>query len=375
MNRESNAILSENHRLFFIGLIFSSLLQTTSLRAQDDNVVASAEVLKKLSLEELMNIEVTTASRTSVKLTEVASAIQVLTRNDILRSGATNIPEALRLVSNLQVAQLNANAWIISARGFNTIYANKLLVMIDGRTIYTPLFGGVLWEMQNLLLEDIDRIEVVSGPGGTLWGANAVNGVINIITRNTVDSQGTYVSGMAGDFVNHSVAARHGGKINDKFFYRAYVQNFRRNNTILPEGEENTDAWYLTQVGFRMDWQPSDGNAVVFQGDFYDGNKENIPAKSPFDGQNLMARWTHTFSERSEFMVHGYFDRYWRDDVPGAVADELQTFDIDFQHQYKAGKRLPVLTCPASMECILIKTEVKSEMTLSSGVLVQAMKV
>lgn len=327
----------------YICAVFCFHFPALDLHGQHGELASSTMALKSMSLEELMNIEVTTVSRAPVKLTEVASAIQVITRNDILRSGATNVPEALRLVSNLQVAQLNASAWIVSSRGFNTIFANKLLVMIDGRTVYTPLFGGVLWELQNLLLEDIERIEVVSGPGGTLWGANAVNGVINIITRNTADSRGTYVSGLAGDFINHAVAVRHGGKINDKLFYRVYAQNFRRNNTLLPEDEENTDAWSLSQIGFRMDWRPSDKDAVMFQGDFYEGKKENVPAESPFDGQNTMVRWKHTFSERSELSVQGYFDRYWRDDVPGTIADQLQTFDVDVQHLFRAGDRHKLL--------------------------------
>ncbi|MGI8635199.1 MAG: TonB-dependent receptor plug domain-containing protein, partial [Segetibacter sp.] len=177
-------------------IFFSLTFSETGLYAQDEKITASE--LKKLSVEELMNLEVTLVSRTPQKLTEAASAVQVITGEDIRKSGATNIPEALRLVSNLQVAQPNANAWIISSRGFNTIFANKLLVMIAGRTVYTPLFGGVLWELQNALLEDVDRIEAVSGPGGTLWGVNAVNGVINIITKNSKETRGLYVSALGG---------------------------------------------------------------------------------------------------------------------------------------------------------------------------------
>src|SRR5690606_22529132 len=142
-----------------------------------------------MSMEELMNIEVTSVSKRSEKLSEVASAIQIITNEEIRRSGATNLPEALKLASNLQVAQANSSQWAISARGFNNVLANKLLVMIDGRTVYTPLYAGVFWDVQNLVLEDVDRIEVISGPGGTLWGSNAVNGVINIITKHSKESQ------------------------------------------------------------------------------------------------------------------------------------------------------------------------------------------
>src|SRR5207248_6042873 len=160
--------------------------------------VGSASQLKQFSLEELLNLEVTTVSKRPEKLTEAASAIQVITQEDIRRSGATSIPEALRLASNLEVAQVDSRQWAISARGFNNTVANKLLVLIDGRTVYTPLYAGVFWDVQDALLADIDRIEVVSGPGGTLWGANAVNGVINIITRSAAETQGLYLEGGGG---------------------------------------------------------------------------------------------------------------------------------------------------------------------------------
>lgn len=331
--------MSLRQRLVYCLFVSAYLLVPFHAFAQDDLNVTAAQALKKLSIEELMNIEVTLVSRAPLKLTESASAIQVITRHDILRSGATSIPEALRLVSNLQVAQLNAGAWIISARGFNTLFANKLLVMIDGRSVYTPLFGGVIWDLQNLLLEDIDRIEVVSGPGGILWGANAVNGVINIVTRTTGETQGLYVSGSVGNFVGHQAAVRYGGKAGENFSYRVYAQNFRRNSTLLPDGNDNSDQWHLTQAGFRMDWQPSNKDVVTFQGDFYAGGRKTLPESSPMDGQNVLARWTRTYSEKSNFIAQVYFDRYWREDVPGTIADQLQTVDIDFQHQYRPGER------------------------------------
>ncbi|MBA4167735.1 MAG: TonB-dependent receptor, partial [Chitinophagaceae bacterium] len=186
-----------------------------SVHAQDNRELF-AKALKQLSVEQLMNLEVTVVSRSPQKLTEAASAVQVISGEDIHNSGATNIAEALRLVTNLQVAQMRSNAWIISARGFNSLFANKLLVMIDGRTVYTPLFAGVLWDIQNVLLEDIDRIEVLSGPGGALWGANAVNGVINIITKSAAQTQGLYISALGGTFVKDHEAIRWGGKIGDR---------------------------------------------------------------------------------------------------------------------------------------------------------------
>src|SRR6195952_2358743 len=178
-----------------------------------DTSLFSLQQIKKLSVEELMNIQVTSVSKRPEKLSEVASAIQVITQEDIRRSGATSVPEALKLAPNLEVARYNSYAWIITARGFSNVFANKLLVMIDGRTVYSPLFAGVYWDAQSVLLEDIDRIEVISGPGGTLWGANAVNGVINIITKKAKDTKGLYLSAAAGNDLHDQVSARYGGSI------------------------------------------------------------------------------------------------------------------------------------------------------------------
>jgi Outer membrane receptor for ferrienterochelin and colicins len=298
----------------------------------------SPQELKKLSVEELMNIEVTLVSRTPQKLSESASAIQVITGEDIRRSGATNIPEALRLASNLQVAQLASNAWIISARGFNTIFANKLLVMIDGRTVYTPLFGGVIWEQQNVLLEDIDRIEIVSGPGGTLWGANAVNGVINIITKTAANTQGFYAMASGGSFIKDMAALRYGGKIGEKISYRVYGQHFDRKETSLPNGTDNKDAWGLTQAGFRADFHADSANEFTLQGDYYHGKRKTAGGNSPLNGQNILGRWAHVFSPGSGLRLQVYYDRYFREDVPSKSYDELNTMDFDFQHHFAIKK-------------------------------------
>ncbi len=182
-----------------------------------------------------MDLEVTSVSKRPEKLTEVASAIQVITEEDIRRSSATSLPEVLRLTTNLQVAQLNSYAHIISARGFNALFSNKLLVMIDGRTVYSPLFAGVFWDAQQVVLEDIERIEIVSGPGGTLWGANAVNGVINIITKSTKETQGLLIPGTAGSYLKKSGTVRYGGKIGNDFSYRIYAQHSNRDHTYLPD--------------------------------------------------------------------------------------------------------------------------------------------
>src|SRR5213075_2948500 len=201
--------------LALIGCTGGALAQTTTVAGKPGE-------LKKLSLEELLNIEVTSVSRRPEKLSETASAIQVITSEEIHRSGVTSLPEALRLAPNLQVAQVDSRQWAISARGFNNTLANKLLVMIDGRAVYTPLYAGVFWDVQNVLLEDVDRIEVVSGPGGTLWGANAVNGVINIVTKSARDTQGLLVTGGGGTLLRDFGALRYGGAVGTNFFYRIY---------------------------------------------------------------------------------------------------------------------------------------------------------
>src|SRR6267378_604734 len=190
--------------------------------AQEPRAGPSPGELKKLSVEELLNMEVTSVSRRAEKLFEAASAIQVITQEDIRRSGVTSLPEALRLASNLQVEQVDSRVWAISARGFTSTAANKLLVLIDGRTVYTPLFSGVFWDVQDVLLTDIDRIEVISGPGATLWGANAVNGVINVITKDAKDSQGLTLGGGGGTELRGFGAARYGGTLGSGTSYRVY---------------------------------------------------------------------------------------------------------------------------------------------------------
>src|SRR6266498_5025593 len=200
--------------------IFLCLVLTSPIFAQT-NTDQSPTQLKKLSLEQLMDVEVTTVSKRPEKLTEAASAIQVISQEEIRRSGVTSLPEALRLAPNLEVAQVDSRQWAISARGFNNGLANKLLVMIDGRTVYTPLYAGVFWDAQDTLLEDIDRIEVISGPGATLWGANAVNGVINIITKSSKDTQGALLQGGGGSELRGFGGVRYGGA-RGNLHYRVY---------------------------------------------------------------------------------------------------------------------------------------------------------
>ena len=303
----------------------------------------TAALYKKMSLEQLMSIEVTSVSKHSEKLSGTASAIQVITHDDIQRSGVSSLPEALRLAPNLEVAQINSHDWAISTRGFNNTTANKLLVMIDGRAVYTPLYAGVFWDAQSVLLEDVDRIEVVSGPGGTLWGANAVNGVINVITKSARDTQGTYVSGGGGSLLQDFGAGRYGGSVSSNLFYRVYAQHSDRNNTLLGNGNDATNAWDMTQGGFRMDYYPSEMNTLTLQGDAYAGS-EDQPGNGDvtLDGQNILGRWTRTFSEESDFSLQAYSDRTWRD-THSTFAEDLKTYDFDFQHRFPLGERQSIV--------------------------------
>ncbi|ELR72501.1 TonB-dependent receptor [Fulvivirga imtechensis AK7] len=330
---------NKSHRFYFL-IIFGLFLCVSKIRAQDMASLSPSE-LKKLSIEELMAIEVTSVSKHPEKLTEVASAIQVIRNKDIHRSTATSLPEALRLAPNLHVAQLNSYAWVISSRGFNTLYANKLLVMIDGRTVYTPLFAGVFWDAQNVLLEDVERIEVVSGPGGTLWGANAVNGVINVLTKSAGETQGLYASGSVGSMLRNNQEVRYGGQIGDNFCYRVYGKHFDLNHTVQADDQDVADKWGLYQGGFRIDWELSKTDNLTFQGDYYIGDEKTVPRQTDFDGQNVLGRWTHIFSDRSQLVAQAYFDRTWRR-MP-TISFALATYDIDIQHHFSVGERHRVM--------------------------------
>jgi iron complex outermembrane recepter protein len=302
------------------------------------NEVTSPEELKRLSLEALVNQDVTVVTRRPERLSQSPSAVQVITGEDIHRSGATSLPEALRLASNLEVAQVNSHDWAISARGFNNTLADKLLVMIDGRIVYTPLDAGVFWDTQNVLLDDINRIEVVSGPGGTLWGANAVNGVINIITKSAKDTQGLLVEGGGGSFLQDFGAVQYGGGNGTNLFYRAYAQRFDRDGTVFPDGKTGLDSWDMSQGGFRLDWYPAEENTLTLQGDAYSGSEGGAGGNTFLDGQNLLGRWSRTISDTSDFTLQTYFDRTWRQ-IPDLFAEDLKTYDVDFQFRFGLGER------------------------------------
>jgi iron complex outermembrane receptor protein len=324
---------------------------TAALPAVADPDTSSVDQLRSLSVEQLMNVEVTSVTRYPVKLLRAASAIQVITQEDIRRSGATSIAEVLRLADNLEVAQKNSHDWAISARGFNTALANKMLVMIDGRTVYTPLFSGVFWDIQDYLLEDIDRIEVISGPGGTLWGANAVNGVINIITKSAKNTQGAYVEAGGGTQLDSLTGVRYGGSISPDTSFRVYGKYVDRADEVMTNGAPGSDSWQQGRGGFRIDSNPSSRDALTLQGDFYDGH-ENEPTggAAQTSGGNLLGRWSRRFSDDSDMSVQSYIDHtHLLDPEPplmlgslrlaaaGTLQDDLTTYDMDFQDRFGAG--------------------------------------
>jgi iron complex outermembrane receptor protein len=291
--------------------------------------------LADLSLEELAQIQVTSVFRRATPLSDAPASLYVISREDIRRAGVTTLPEALRLAPNLQVARVTANRYAISARGFNNAIGNKLLVLVDGRTIYTPLFSGVFWDQQDVMLEDIERIEVISGPGATLWGVNAVNGVINIITRHSRDTQGVLVAAGGGNR-EQQAAVRYGGRLGDSGHFRIYAKRFDMENTTRANGTSVPDGWQNGQVGFRADWR-SDRNEFTLQGDSYSGKSEVgfVPGfvipPSAVSGTNILARWKRTLSSSSDIHLQAYYDHSKRDD-PLFYRPEQDIFDIEFQH-------------------------------------------
>jgi iron complex outermembrane receptor protein len=331
-------------------LLLSVVAAVCSAGAYDTEPALPAD-LTELSLEDLMDIEITSVAKKSQKLSEAAAAIFVITQEDIRRSGATSIPEALRMVPGLEVARIDANKWAITSRGFNGRFANKLLVLIDGRTVYTPLYSGVYWDMKDTLLEDVDRIEVIRGPGAALWGANAVNGVINIMTKGAKDTQGALVVAGTGTEEQGFGSLRYGAKLGQDIFSRVYVKYFDRDSGVFPSGEDGADEWDVLRAGFRMDWQGSGPDALTLQGDIYDGEAGVTVVTKSFDpyvpptfdedddisGANLLGRWKHTVSDTSEIALQVYYDRTERN---GAILDQIHdTFDLDLQQQFTLGKR------------------------------------
>jgi iron complex outermembrane receptor protein len=291
--------------------------------------VPSSGELADLTLEQLTNIKVTSVSRRSESLADAPASIYVISAEDIRRSGARTLPEALRLAPNLDVARADANQYAISARGFNSTLANKMLVLIDGRTVYSPLFSGVFWEAQDVMLEDIDRIEVIDGPGGTLWGSNAVNGVINIITRSSKDTQGALAAAGTGT-VDRAGVARYGGQVGGDGTIRLYAKSSQEMQTTHADGTYVGDASYRSQAGFRADWAGI-AHSTTLQGDAYSSDIDQVPGVRRISGANLLGRWIGQLSDDSSLNVQAYVDHTERSE-PRVVHDIMTTVDIEVQH-------------------------------------------
>jgi iron complex outermembrane receptor protein len=297
------------------------------------------------SIEELMNIEVTSPSKKTESLLEAPAAIFVVTGQDIVRGGFSSIPDALRMVPGLHVAQQSSHVWLVSARGFSSLFNAKMLVLVDGRLAYTPTFGGVWWDVQDPPLEDIDRIEVIRGPGGTLWGANAVNGVINIITKEPGKTQGVLVSSAAGVNEGYATRVRYGGTAGKRFAYRIYGTGNYWLPSVNSSGTENYDAWSISQGGAKIDWNASEKDTVTFDGQGYSGRIRDstdvfssiasvttVNTQSVLKGGHVLGRWKHAFNDRSSTDVLGYCD--WTARAITLWDEQRSTCDIEVQHNY-----------------------------------------
>jgi iron complex outermembrane receptor protein len=295
-----------------------------------------------LSLAELMNEPVTTVSKKATRLGDAPTAITVLTADDIRRNGFTTIPEALRMVPGFDVARIDASHWAISSRGLNLQYANTLLVLIDGRSVYTPAFGGVYWDVQDVTLDDIDRIEVIRGPGATLWGANAVNGVVNIITKSARETQGLLLSGAAGTEDRPQIDARYGAEVGTSGHFRVYAKYFDRDGLYTSDDRSAFDDWQTLRGGFRSDWDLAADQRLTVQGDYYSMHSEHVQNHIEYappyqvsdyqhresDGGNLVGRWTRTFSDVSHLSVQAYFDDY------DMALEGRRTTDLQVEHRF-----------------------------------------
>lgn len=313
--------------------------------------IANDAALMELNIEDLMQVNVISAAKQEQPWADSAAAVFVITNEDIRRSGVTILAEALRLAPGVEAARIDAARWAITIRGFNGRFANKLLVMVDGRSVYTPAFSGVYWEIQDLPLADIDRIEVIRGPGGSLWGANAVNGVINIINKPARDTQGGRVSVTAGNEERSIVDARYGGKLGETAQYRLYGRQARRDGFVDLQGQDAGDDWMLQRGGFRLDWQPTGRDTVSVMGDVYDGEfDENMvaplltppyaerrldPAK--VQGGSLQTVWERRYSEKERIGLQVYYQ--YEDHEALLAPFRLDTFDVDFQHSFRWGER------------------------------------
>ena len=327
------------HRWRTPGLVLAALgLSALVALAQTEEAVRPPTELKKLSLEELFEIEVTSVSKKPEKLSETAAAIHVVTDEDIRRSGAVSIPEALRDIPGVEVARVDSRQYAITARGFNSTTANKLLVLMDGRSVYTPLYSGVFWDVQDTLMEDIAQIEVIRGPGATVWGANAVNGVINILTKSAEQTQGLLVTGGGGNEERGFAGVRYGGRLGPNAYFRVYGKYFDRDGADRPGGRDANDRFRMGQFGFRVDWKSGADDLLTLQSDVYDGSvAQPTPGHIDLSGGNILGRWTKRFSASSDLQIQAYYDRTNRN-IPQTFGEKLDTLDLDIRHRFNLAR-------------------------------------
>ncbi len=337
-----------------INFIFVLCLVVSSQGGHAD----SLKELSQLSLEQFseLDVVVTSVSRKPQKLLDTAAAVFVISNEDIKRSGVTSIPEALRMAPGIEVAQIDSQKWAISSRGFNGRFANKLLVLMDGRTVYTPLFSGVYWDTQDTVLEDIDRIEVIRGPATAIWGGNAMNGVINIITKKASETQGGLLTTGIGTELKALASGRYGGKLNDDMYYRLYAKHADRDQLLDLSGNGTFGGRDLSQAGFRLDWSNASRDNITLQGDIYTGssNKEfsklslmapfsvNTLASDELEGYNLLARWQHDFNSDNSLEIQAYYDHVIRKDGITIEFDN-DIFDLDIKHQFNWNKQHSII--------------------------------
>lgn len=330
---------SRSHHIIVLGRFAVRSVTAIFILSEARAAVSSVD-LADLSIEQLMSEQVTSVSKREQSLVDSAAAISVLTNDDIRRSGATSVAETLRLVPGMNVGQINSSQWSISSRGFSGQYANKLLVMVDGRAVYTPTLAGVYWDLQQSMLQDVDRIEVIRGPGGTLWGANAVNGVISIESKSARDTQGGLFYAGGGDVHLTSEGVRYGGKIGENTYYRVFGSYQLSDSYEQPVGGSAMDRWYSESGGFRIDHYQGEDTHFTWQGD---ATAVDINEHAS-DGYNVntLGRWTREFAERSSVEVQAYYDRTYRNEITRA-APTVDTFDITAQQTFGVGDRNDVI--------------------------------
>ena len=332
-------------------VLLALLAQQAAQGQSAQNPLAQHRDLTQESLEDLMSVEVTSVSKKEQKLSRTASAVFVITPEDIRQSGATNIPDLLRMVPGMDVAQINGNTWAISARGLNGQFANELLVMIDGRNVYSPTSGGVFWDTLDVTLENIERIEIIRGPGATVWGGNAVNGVVNIIRKKAGDTQGMLVVAGAGNMEPGFGTVEYGARAGGHTDYRIYSKYFSIDEMNDRQAEGGGDGWHLLRAGFRSDTTVSEKDSLILQGSIYAGREgdpvpilPSITSPGPVNqqlfanlsGGSLQSIWNHTYTERSDSTLSASYDGYERSDRLG---DKRKTFNLDFEHHFQQGRR------------------------------------